>query len=677
MIPKDCKRLAEVDFPIAVVSKHAAREKSIRHGHPSTLHLWWARRPLAACRSMLLALLLPDPCDPACPDDFKQAARETLQAILGIREGDEGLRKALLTFIGDVANWDVANHSRWIGVARELVKAAHGDEVPLVVDPFAGGGSIPLEALRLGCEAFASDLNPVACLILKTMLEDIPRHGPKLAEELRRVGAEVKQAAEKELAEFYPTDPDGAKPVAYLWARTVRCEAPNCGAEIPLVRSFWLCKKANRRRALRYRIVRPSPSGRRDRDEGAVAGQREGYHGPQVLPPELREFVRSLAPQGGRRGRWRRRVMNSAVERLPLLQCQEHRAGQLRQGTAKQGGIQDTPGQDTVERQTALQALGALQLASLNATATLEHLMPDLNTKAHPIPLDALHGLVHGADCPRRQQQPFQRSQPRGGRLWPPIQLRRVLHGQHYRHGGRALRGGGAMTGPQLLRVNGPSGQKPIGGFEVPPTATGCEQRGARARRQLAPQGQQPLCPPCVAQVRCPKFRFNPVFVLADRRSHRSLSFLPLRVRGIGFGSLALRLSYPLVSGKDVGKDKPPGRGSEGEGTGEEADEEEIPDEDKEEETVSRDKWRGFSLIYDVVRRFAQPLGIHLDQWEDRIIATEKGVIRLLPVAERAKQLFGKDGAAAVADRIEALEAYEVKPALWSQQEHYVQALAG
>jgi putative DNA methylase len=98
----------------------------------------------------------------------------------------------------------------------------------------------------------------------------------------------------------------------------------------------------------------------------------------------------------------------------------------------------------------------------------------------------------------------------------------------------------------------------------------------------------------------------------------------------------------------------PPGRGSEGEGTGEEADEEDIPDEDKEEETVSRDKWRGFSLIYDVVRRFAQPLGIHLDQWEDRIISTEKGVVRLLSVAERATQLFGKDGAAAVADRIEA-----------------------
>ncbi len=258
MIPRECKRLAEVDFPIAVVSKHAAREKSIRHGHPSTLHLWWARRPLAACRAMLLALLLPDPCDPLCPEDFERKARELLPRVQG-KPGPAGedLRKALLKFIGDFANWDLSSNAQYLETSRALVKAAHPEETPLVVDPFAGGGSIPLEALRLGCEAFASDLNPVACLILKVMLEDIPRHGPELAEELRRVGAEVKAAAEKELAEFYPTDPDGAKPIAYLWARTVRCESPNCGAEIPLARSFWLCKKANRRRALRPKVVRP------------------------------------------------------------------------------------------------------------------------------------------------------------------------------------------------------------------------------------------------------------------------------------------------------------------------------------------------------------------------------------------------------------------------------------
>lgn len=257
-IPKNCKRLAEVDFPIAVVSKHSAREKSIRLGHPSALHLWWARRPLAACRSMLLALLLPDPCDPLCPEDFKEKARALLPQVQGaVGPKNDDLRHSLLKFIGDFANWDLSSDRTYLEVSRGLVKAAHPEETPLVVDPFSGGGSIPLEALRLGCEAFASDLNPVACLLLKVLLEDIPRHGPELADELRRVGAEIKAAAEKELAKFYPPDPDGAKPIAYLWARTVRCEAPNCGAEIPLVRSFWLSKKAGKKRALRYKVIRP------------------------------------------------------------------------------------------------------------------------------------------------------------------------------------------------------------------------------------------------------------------------------------------------------------------------------------------------------------------------------------------------------------------------------------
>lgn len=265
MIPKDCKRLAEVDFPIAEVSRHAAREKSGPKGHPSMLHLWWARRPLASSRAVLLALLWPDPCDPLCPAAFKAEARKRLREVPACNPGttDEQLRQALLRFIADFSNWDSAAQRTYLEVSRALVKAAHAPEdgspyePPLVVDPFSGGGSIPLEALRVGCEAFASDLNPVACLILKVMLEDIPRHGPALAEELRRVGAEIKREAEKGLADLYPRDPDGATPIAYLWARTVRCESPNCGAEIPLVRSFWLCKKANRKRALKHRAERP------------------------------------------------------------------------------------------------------------------------------------------------------------------------------------------------------------------------------------------------------------------------------------------------------------------------------------------------------------------------------------------------------------------------------------
>ncbi len=269
MIPRNCKRLAELDFPIATVGKHAIREKPIVRNHPQSIQQWWARRPLAACRAVLLGLLLPDPADPLCPAEFKSKARELLRKVPGrLGNTDLDLRNALLKFIGDFANWELSSHATYLEVGRGLVKAAHPEEPPLVVDPFAGGGSIPLEALRLGCEAFASDLNPVACLILKVMLEDIPRHGPQLAEELRRVGAQIKAAAERELAQYYPADPDGARPIAYLWARTVRCESPQCGAEIPLVRSFWLCKKTDRKRALR--LVRADRSDRSDGSDRSV-----------------------------------------------------------------------------------------------------------------------------------------------------------------------------------------------------------------------------------------------------------------------------------------------------------------------------------------------------------------------------------------------------------------------
>lgn len=253
MIPKECKRLAEVDFPIAVVSKHSAREKSIRHGHPSTLHLWWARRPLAACRAMLLALLLPDPCDNNCPDEFKRCARNILSGVQGSPGASSpDLRNELLRFLGDFADWGNSASPIYLEAARGLVRAAHGDESPLVVDPFAGGGSIPLEALRIGCDTFASDLNPIACMLLKTLLRDIPEHSHELPEEVRRVGEEIASRVEQKLDYLYPLDADGAKPIAYLWARTIVCDS--CGAELPLVRAFWLSKKSNRLRALRYSV---------------------------------------------------------------------------------------------------------------------------------------------------------------------------------------------------------------------------------------------------------------------------------------------------------------------------------------------------------------------------------------------------------------------------------------
>jgi len=317
MIPKECKRLAEVDFPIAQVSREASREKSIRKGHPSTLHLWWARRPLASSRAVLLALLLPDPCDPLCPVEFKSRATHVLLAMNmrpsgwdSIIQTDEGLRGILFRFIADFSDWDLAGSDEYVKTSRELVKSAHPGETPLVVDPFAGGGSIPLESLRLGCEVFASDLNPVACLILKVLLEDIPRRGRDLARELRKTGSEIKAQAETELADMYPKDPDGSTPIAYLWARTVRCEAPNCGAEIPLMRSMWLCRKPRRKWALRPLVVREPgmpprvdfevfrPETDREVESGTVSRARATCLCCRaVLPPER---VRSqLAAQKG------------------------------------------------------------------------------------------------------------------------------------------------------------------------------------------------------------------------------------------------------------------------------------------------------------------------------------------------------------------------------------------
>ena len=302
------KRLIEVDLPIARISAHARREKSIRHGHISTLHIWWARRPLAACRAVVCAALWPDPADPLCPQAFRAAvariitgfARTVVPAVdlrnscspesfarwETLANGPEPidpadpahlnvLRFALLDFIADFANWDNSTVPAYLETSRALTQAAHealGGEPgtrPLVVDPFAGGGSIPLEALRVGADAFASDLNPVAVLLNKVVLEYIPKYGQKLADEVRKWGQWIKEQAERELAEFYPKDPDGATPIAYLWARTIRCEGAGCGAEVPLIRSLWLAKKGNRSVALK---LVPNPQAKRVDFEMASGG---------------------------------------------------------------------------------------------------------------------------------------------------------------------------------------------------------------------------------------------------------------------------------------------------------------------------------------------------------------------------------------------------------------------
>jgi adenine-specific DNA methylase len=305
------KRLIEVDLPIARISTHARREKSIRHGHISTLHIWWARRPLAACRAVICAALWPDPVDPNCPQAFRDAAARQMMDFARRADGDlrllatsseegkarwtalvrkgftaedaesaEGgkseemtssaslrvLRGALLDFIADFANWDNSTSQPYLETSRALTQAAHetlGGEPgtrPLVVDPFAGGGSIPLEALRVGADAFASDLNPVAVLLNKVELEYIPKYGHRLADEVRKWGQWVRTQAEKKLTEFYPPGKDARMPVAYLWARTIQCEGPGCGVEVPLMRSLWLARHGRKSVALQ---IMPRPRAKR------------------------------------------------------------------------------------------------------------------------------------------------------------------------------------------------------------------------------------------------------------------------------------------------------------------------------------------------------------------------------------------------------------------------------
>jgi adenine-specific DNA methylase len=294
------RRLIEVDLPIKRISAHARREKSIRHGHISTLHIWWARRPLAACRAVLCAALWPDPADPLCPQTFRDAANRIITAFarkvcgqgkigtpnlsatcseesvkrwevlakpghnLDSKDADHlnVLRFALLDFLADFANWDNSTIPEYLETARALTQSAHealGGEPgtrPLVVDPFAGGGSIPLEALRVGADAFASDLNPVAVLLNKVVLEYIPKYGQKLADEVSKWSQWIKEQAERELSPFFPRDENATMPVAYLWARTITREGPGCGAEVPLMRSLWLAKKGNRSVALKM-VPRP------------------------------------------------------------------------------------------------------------------------------------------------------------------------------------------------------------------------------------------------------------------------------------------------------------------------------------------------------------------------------------------------------------------------------------
>jgi putative DNA methylase len=222
------RRLIEEELPLRAVNAESAREKSLRHGHISTMHLWWARRPLAMSRAVVFGTLLPDP-------------------------GDEARRKEILDLLARASPFEASVRADRMMPLRRLLADAYPDGPPKVLDCFAGGGAIPLEALRLGCETTAVDLNPVAYLIEKCVLEYPQRFsqgdglgGNALADDFVHWATWVHSQAEPKLARVFRADAHGRRPAVYFWARTMRCPNPSCRAEIPLLSSFWLANTTRR-----------------------------------------------------------------------------------------------------------------------------------------------------------------------------------------------------------------------------------------------------------------------------------------------------------------------------------------------------------------------------------------------------------------------------------------------
>lgn len=330
------KKLIEVALPLEAINIESAREKSIRHGHPSTLHLWWARRPLAACRAVLWASLVDDPS--SWPDKFpteedQNRERQRLFDILGrieIRRDKKGNTKQV---VRGLVSWDDVNDPK-SGVLeagqREIARCLAWDRkeepptkpdavreyiakyAPPAYDPFAGGGSIPLEAQRLGLEAHASDLNPVAVLINKALIEIPPkfkdqapvnpddrakknmsswRGAQGLAADVRYYGAWMRDEAFRQIGYLYPKvqinhegtkDTKEATVIAWLWARTVKCPNPACGCQMPLVRSFQLSTKKGKEAWVEPEVINHKGTKDTKQDDPLCSSCLSGSNSPKI-----------------------------------------------------------------------------------------------------------------------------------------------------------------------------------------------------------------------------------------------------------------------------------------------------------------------------------------------------------------------------------------------------------
>ena len=258
------KKLIETSLPLEAINAASAREKSIRHGHPSTLHLYWSRKPLATARAVLFAQLVDDPA--SRPEEFPTV------------ESQDKERARLHALMEKLIIWENSNDEKLLEQAREEIRKSNNGTLPAVVDPFAGGGSIPLEAQRLGLESHASDLNPLAVLINKALIEIPPKFAgwspvfPGVAEEqsswlraeglaadVQHYGQLLRDEAEKRIGHLYPkvTAPGGTEHtvIAWKWARTVISPNPANPIETPLVNSWWLSKKKGKEAWVKATVV--------------------------------------------------------------------------------------------------------------------------------------------------------------------------------------------------------------------------------------------------------------------------------------------------------------------------------------------------------------------------------------------------------------------------------------
>lgn len=253
------RKLIEVALPLEAINRAAAGEKARKVGKPQHIHHWWARRPITAARAMLFAQLVDDPS--SAPERFPDEASQRAE------------RERLHALLTDLASWDAIGKPQLLAAAAHEISNSNNGVVPKVLDPFAGGGAIPLEAQRLGAMAMASDLNPVAVLLNRCLIEIPAQHSgstpvyPGLAEsrlgawtdslglaaDVRAYGEWMRKEAHSRIGHLYP-DAAGTRVVSWIWARTVTCPNPACGMAMPLAKSWWLSKKAGKQAYLTYRI---------------------------------------------------------------------------------------------------------------------------------------------------------------------------------------------------------------------------------------------------------------------------------------------------------------------------------------------------------------------------------------------------------------------------------------